>query len=500
MFKSSPELFIDGYKCDHRRQYPDGTEFIYSNFTPRSSRIPGVDKVVFFGLQAALIKLAEEWDRNFFQQPKELVLERYQKTMNGYLPDNNMTFDHIGELHDYGNLPIMVRALKEGTRVPLRIPMFTVINTDKRFGWITNYFETILSAEVWKTCTNATLAYEFRKLLMKYAIETGDENFVDWQGHDFSFRGMDGVDSAKRSGAAHLLSFYGTDTLPALEWIEQYYNPLCQDGNVIAGSVAATEHSVVSAGGSDNELGTFKRLLDLYPTGIISAVSDTWDLWNVLTNILPTLKRDIMGRNGKLTIRPDSGDPRDIICGINTKSKVNGQFKYLTDALVNTSPSDKGVVELLWDVFGGTINAKGYKVLDPHIGAIYGDSITLERAAEICERLKCKGFASTNVVLGIGSFTYQYNTRDTFGFAMKATKAVIKGKEYDLFKKPITDNGEKFSATGWLAVLKDENSELYLKEKATLQETNSDCMNRIYYEGLKDLDSFADIRSRLHNS
>jgi nicotinamide phosphoribosyltransferase len=175
------------------------------------------------------------------------------------------------------------------------------------------------------------------------------------------------------------------------------------------------------SGGKDDEIGTFRRLLETYPTGILSVVSDTWDLWKVCTEHVVTLKEEIMARDGKLVIRPDSGNPADILCGLNT-----GPDMYHTK--IALYPAYKGVIELLWDVFGGTINEQGYKVLDPHIGAIYGDSITIERAEEICKRLEDKGFASTNVVLGIGSFTYQYNTRDTFGFAMKATYVEVNGE------------------------------------------------------------------------
>lgn len=164
------------------------------------------------------------------------------------------------------------------------------------------------------------------------------------------------------------------------------------------------------------EYQVFKRLLGTYPTGILSVVSDTFDLFKVITEYLPRLKEEILSRDGKLVIRPDSGDPVDIICGLNTNPKALEAFKYYDDVDEWDRHEFKGVVELLWEVFGGTVNEQGYKVLDSHIGVIYGDSITLERANEICRRLEEKGFASTNVVLGIGSFTYQYNTRDTFGF------------------------------------------------------------------------------------
>jgi len=173
-----------------------------------------------------------------------------------------------------------------------------------------------------------------------------------------------------------------------------------------------------------------------------------------------------MARDGKLVIRPDSGNPADIVCGYNT-ANVHDYPDY------NVShPSYKGVVELLWDVFGGTVNEQGYKVLDPHIGVIYGDSITLERAEEICQRLANKGFASTNIVFGVGSFTYQYNTRDTFGFAMKATYVEIDGVGREIFKNPITDDGTKKSATGLLRVEKNADGEYYLIDRIPASESD----------------------------
>ena len=181
----------------------------------------------------------------------------------------------------------------------------------------------------------------------------------------------------------------------------------------------------------------------------MSIVSDTWDLWEVLTEYLPQLKDEIMARDGKVVIRPDSGDPVDIICGTRLGNDTTGS---------QSTSTESGVIELLWDTFGGTINEKGYKELDSHIGCIYGDAITHERAREIFERLEAKGFASTNIVFGVGSFTYQFNTRDTFGFAMKATYGEVNGVGREIFKDPITDNGEKKSAKGLLMVQKNENN------------------------------------------
>jgi nicotinamide phosphoribosyltransferase len=323
-----------------------------------------------------------------------------------------------------------------------------------------------------------------RQVLDAAARETGTApEFVDWQGHDFSFRGMPGPEAAQLSGAAHLLSFTGTDTLPALDLIEDYYGPIPED-YLLGGSVPATEHSVMCAGGELSELETFNRLLDLYPSGIVSVVSDTWDLWRVLTEILPRLKGRIMARDGKLVIRPDSGDPADILCGDPTAPEG--------------SPARKGVVELLWDVFGGTTTSTGHRLLDSHIGCIYGDSITVERAKKITQRLADKGFASGNVVFGVGSFTYQYVTRDTFGFAVKATWCKVNGEGRDLSKSPVTGNGMKNSAKGRLAVLRDAEGRLVLKNQATLEEEQESLLQLVWRNGtFHRRQTFMEIRANI---
>lgn len=446
--------WIDAYKFDHRRQYPEGTTEILSNFTPRTSRIEGVDEVVFFGLQAFLDKFVDAFDE-FFNEDVDLLCAEYENNALQILGPNDIGSDHIRALHDLGYVPLEFKAVPEGTSVPLKVPMFTVRNTLPEFAWLVNYFESAISAEVWLPSTSATQAKRMRDLLMDWAERTGtSEATVDFQLHDFSFRGLSSIESAESSGAAHLLSFLGSDSLVAKDWVLEHYGRATEP---VMLSVPATEHSVMCAGGAEpeDEQATYERLLNLYPQGIVSVVSDTWDLWNVITVILPNLKDKIMARDGKLVIRPDSGDPADILCGEQVSVYRNGA--HYMSASTEDTPAAKGVIELLWDIFGGTINDKGLKELDPHIGAIYGDSITYERADDICNRLADKGFASGNIVFGVGSYTYQYVTRDTFGFAMKATNVVINGEDKPIFKDPATDSGTKKSAKGRVAVVKAKN-------------------------------------------
>lgn len=482
----NPMNLCDGYKVDHRRQYPDGTELVYSNWTPRKSRIAGIDKVVFFGLQYFIKKyLRETFDRDFFGQPKSEVIKKYQRRISGYLGPDAITYDHVEALHDLGYLPIEIKALPEGILVPMRMPMFTIKNTKPEFFWITNFLETILSCIIWMPCTSATMAFQYRKILDGYVAKTGgDPEFVNWQGHDFSFRGMAGLEAAMMSGAGHLLSFTGTDTIPAIDFLEAYYHADV-DKELVGGSVSATEHSVMCMGTQDDEIETFRRLIkETYPAGIVSIVSDTWDYWKVITEFIPKLKSEILARDGKVVIRPDSGDPVKIICG---------------DPSANPgTPEFKGSVECLWETFGGTETATGYKLLDGHIGLIYGDSITLERCEAICSQLEAKGFASTNVVFGIGSYTYQYVTRDTFGFAMKATYGEVNGEGRPIFKDPKTDDGTKKSAKGMIKLSGTSSTVETMQDMVTSEEEAEGLLKTVYLNGkiIKET-SLAEIRSLL---
>ncbi len=395
-------------------------------------------------------------------------------------------FDHVE--FDSDTERKFARKLDKVTEVKFFIKLPGWFTIDTPVGWLVNYIETVLSSELWMPITSATTAHGFRKILDRYAALTGtDPEFVSFQGHDFSMRGMPGIEAAKLSGSAHLTSFVGTDTIPAIGFIKQYYPNLPGDDSLIGCSVSATEHSVMCAGGSkpEDELATIERLLfKVYPTGILSIVSDTWDLWNVITSYLPKLKDRILARDGKLVIRPDSGDPVKIICGD-------------PDADPNT-PQHKGVIELLWDIFGGTVTSTGHRMLDSHIGAIYGDSITEARCEEICRQLAEKGFASGNMVFGIGSFTYQYVTRDTYSFAAKATYAVVNGEQRELYKDPVTDKKKK-SAKGLLAV-REVDGELVLFDQCTREESENDSLLKLVWKDGNFVGpkvTFSEIRERL---
>lgn len=484
-------LLCDFYKISHREQYPEETEKIYSTWTPRTSRIPGISSVVAFGFQAFIQQyLINYFNDNFFKRSlyNEIIPE-YDRVISATLGIKHPEYLHIAKLHRLGYLPLRIKAVKEGTLVPIRVPMLTIENTLPEFFWVTNYIETLMSTSLWQPTTNATIAHQYKKILTEYAKMTGGSpDFVKFQAHDFSMRGLASLEAAKSSGGAHLLSFVGTDNIPGILFLEEFYGADVEK-ELVGTSIPATEHSVMCAYGK-NELSSYRRLMtEVYPKGMFSVVSDTWDLWKVLTDVIVPLKNEILTRDGKVVIRPDSGDPVKILCG---------------DPDSNNARANAGVIETLWDIFGGKTNELGYKELDPHIGVIYGDAITLERCDEICEKLMEKGFASTNVVFGVGSYTYQYNTRDTFGFALKSTYAKIDGKEVFLEKDPITDSGTKKSQTGMVVVSDFGDKEAGVTVRQTYTEkgreamASVDLLEDVFIDGkLVRFETLAEIRARL---
>ena len=480
--KIQASLQKDVYKEFHVHAYHPEVTKVYSNYTNRSNKLSNIEGnkgVVFFGLRYAILKyLVQDWE-DFFNKDKSTVIHEHSKILSkmlGYHIDTS----YLKKLHDLQYLPLEIKALPEGTIVPYQVPCFTIVNTLDGFQWLTNMIETAISSYVWPMSTNATTSKAYYDTFVKYAKETGaDQDLIRFQGHDFSFRGMFGVEAAAMSGASHLSSgFIGTDTIPTVCLINEYYSGnLCDE--LIGCSVNATEHSVTCSWGKGKEIDYFKYLMnEVSPHGILSIVSDTWDFWEVVGNYLPKLKEDILKRNGKVVIRPDSGNPVDILCGNENCSSSNEQ---------------KGLIECLWDIFGGTINDKGFKELNSKIGAIYGDSITLERQKQILEKLKNKGFASTNVVLGIGSYTYQYVTRDTHGTAIKATAVMKNGKWEAIYKEPKTDNSKK-SLRGLLKVYKDDKGNLKVKDNCTADEEKEGILQTVFLNGSMNYTNFDHIR------
>ncbi|HEY9789207.1 MAG TPA: nicotinate phosphoribosyltransferase [Candidatus Obscuribacterales bacterium] len=484
----NPIYYIDFYKVGHIDQYPKGITQIWSNWTPRYSRIQGQNAVVHFGLQYFLKKvLLEDFQEYFFGIPCAEIIHDYQTTIRSTLGVEHPRTDHIEALWNLRHLPLDIYSVPEGTSTPINCPSVVITNTHPDFFWLPNYLETMLSAYLWKPSTSATTAQRYRKIFEKYAKEAGetDLSFVDSQGHDFSMRGMSGIEDAMLSGLGHLTSFSGTDTIPAILTANKYYGADLSCG----GSVPATEHSVMCAGGQDGEFDTFRRLIeDVYPTGIVSIVSDTWDLWKVLTDYVPRLAPQIKSRAGKVVIRPDSGDPVKIICGDKDRPADD--------------PASQGTLQLLAKALGTKPNGTALPLING-AGAIYGDSITYERAERILDGivhdLKLSPY---NMVFGIGSYTYQYVTRDTYGFAMKATAVRNGHGVIPIFKRPVTDSGHKFSHRGILAVYEapaEDGTPTYAcKQDATTEDLDNCAFEKVFSNGQLLVDnSFNKIRERV---
>ena len=550
---------IDSYKLGHADQFPEGTTKVYSNFTPRSLahlHVPyeyGTTQVVWFGLQVFLNDLQSVWQETFFDRPKAEVVAEFVELVGPFCGPRGFNQSRIEWLHDLGYLPIEIKSLPEGTLVPAGVPVLTITNTLPEAYWLPNFLETWLSADLWKPSTAATISYAYRKIIDHYTELTGgNKDFVMWQGHDFSSRGMSGIQDAARTGSGYLLSFAGTDNVTAVQLVNDAYRG---KETFVGGSVPATEHSVMTSSilvevehlrqtgvGEDNvmtqaELNVIKRLVtEVYPSGVVSVVSDSFDFWKVITEIAPALKGEILNRVpdqlglAKVVFRPDSGDPVKIICGHKYKviDDIDDTYEMISASdegyeVVYNKMDDKyyqfetyddgwstsiefkelqwyevkGAIECLWDTFGGTVNEKGFKTLNQRVGLIYGDSITLDRCNEILKLLAEKGFASDNVVFGIGSFTFQYNTRDTLGFAMKATYVEIDGKPYSIFKDPKTDSGTKKSAKGLLQVVQDGDT-LKVNQDVSWDQEKRGLLRTVYLDGkITVSDTFADIRSRL---
>lgn len=502
MFKINPLYLSDGYKVGHKAMLAPGTTRLYGTWIPRSLKHApkGVTKIVSFGQQLVWRYIHDAFKENFFDKRWKEV-DGFARDMSNYL---GMDFDgsHFKELHELGYLPICVKSLPEGVETNPNVPHMTFINTVDGYAWLTLYLETLVSSLAWKLSTSATIAKQYRTNLTEWIAKTdrGVEFLIDYLCHDFSARGLSPHDAIS-SGLGHATQFRGSDTLAVIPAARYYYDE--SEENTVINSVNASEHSVsttkIFTVGEQQMLSDWMKV---FPEGILSIVADTFDLWKLITEYLPAVRDEIMARDGKIVIRPDSGDPVDIICGFDNWTKSDyGYFKLrvTNNETFNQQVTEvecKGVIELLWDIFGGTINDQGYKVLDPHIGAIYGDSITLERQVQIYERLEAKGFAASNIVLGIGSFTYQYNTRDTFGWAAKGAWFEVEGKTeqagenvwvskkgYDIFKDPVTDDGTKKSLKGLIAVRKDDKGEYQVHEQQDWAGEAESELEEIYRDG-----------------
>lgn len=489
LYNINPMLLIDFYKAVHAEMLPTKITKSVSHFTPRMSRVRMWNKVVMFGLQGFVkTYLIDYFNERFFERPIDEVISEYERIMDASLGKGVYGLQKIKDLHTLGYLPIEIWALPEGTKVPMHVPMFCITNTHDDFAWLPQALESLISAEAWHPMLAATVGSTYRDIVNKFYDETCDDSVSRNKAlGSFDFRGEECTDSAIKAAAGWCLSFVNTATVPVIPYLEKLYNCDCTKEPVAFGS-PSTEHAVMCSNYAvdGDEVTLLKRLLtEIYPDTSFSAVLDSYDYWNVIDNVLPQIKPEIMAHNGCMLMRGDSGDCIEVV----TKTV----FK-------------------LWDEFGGTINSKGYKVLDPHVKAIYGDSITIQRCERIYEILKDNGFAANNVALGVGSFSFQCVeedgilkpfTRDTFSSCIKATYCEIDHKPYPIFKNP-KEGGFKKSQKGCCLVYKNDNGELCYKDEYTWKEVSCNSKQELKAifrnsELLID-DSLANIRNRLHNN
>ncbi len=464
MNRVNPMLLIDFYKAVHAEMLPKDIQKSVSYFTPRMSRVDRWDKVVMFGLQGFVkTYLIDYFNKEFFEKPFEEAIGEYKRIMDATLGVEAYKIEKIEKLHKLGYLPIEIIALPEGTMVPIHVPMFGITNTHPDFAWLPQALESLISAESWHPMIAATVGYTYRQIVNEYYEKTCDDAIPRAKALGaFDFRGEECTESAVKAGAGWCLSFLNTATVPTIPYLEQNYNCDCTKEPVAFGS-PSTEHSVMCSNYAmdGDEVTLLKRLLtEIYPNTSFSAVLDSYDYWNIIDNVLPQIKEEIMAHNGCMLMRGDSGECVDVV--------TQTVFK-------------------LWEHFGGTINSKGYNVLDPHVKVIYGDSITIQRCEEIYKILEENGFACSNVALGVGSFSMQCIeengelkpfTRDTFSSCIKATYCEIADKPYPIFKNP-KDGGFKKSQKGCCVVRRDENGVLTYQDEFTWKEACENADNEL---------------------
>lgn len=562
--KVNPFLYwTDSYKDSHIRFEVEGVKYIYSNATARFGtymrELLGdyyTDDFVVFGIQWMLARFHAMAQIGFFARPKQEVLDEMLDVLGPYIGETDV--NRFGDLHDLGYVPLIFKALPEGTIAPIGTPFYTCENTLPEFEWLSNFLESGMSTDTWKQLTVATVAYAFRKISNQFAMETqGTKEGTEWQNHDFSTRGQSGFESGAINGVAFLLSSCGTDNKPSLWAAKTFYMSENSNDVVLCGSVPAGEHSVSTLGIQsyikkaqmdgeelsllDAEIKYAKFIAtERFPTGIVSYVADSYDYWSFITKVLPAIKEDILARDGKFVVRGDSGNPINIIAGYrifdaDTDTRVKGKFNTITQLMLNThlwwdskwevvkfkdqyfriveegmgteeisAEQAHGTIQCLWNEFGGTVNDLGFKHLDTHIGMIYGDGITIQRAVEILTRLKEKGFASTNVVFGVGSYSLNMLSRDHLGIAIKATNAIIdingEDVEMPIYKDPKTDTSKK-SAKGYLVVSADKDGNIITLDEQTREAAlHTGLLETVYMNGeFQVLTTVPEIRERLWN-
>lgn len=475
----------DTYKNCHVDVYPERMTKLVSYLVPRKSMFEKQQKVVVFGIQAFIKNFKENADA-WFAKPTSEVIADYEKKMNLQLGPGNYETSHIEKLHRLGYLPLKIKALPEGSLVNMGVPIASVENTDPDFAWLAQWTECWLQGEVWKPCNDATAGYMYYKIAKKWYDKTTDGADPRMAASDFGMRGMSCMEEACKTSASWLISFNKTSTVPAISWLDYFYNADCSYNHLGIGAVSI-EHSVVSSnvavGTSEKEL--ILKLLKQYKN--FSYVADTYDYWDIVKNVLPEIKEEILAHEGKILIRPDSGD----------------QYENVIQT-----------VQSLWETFGGTENKKGYKVLNPHVGMILGDGCTLKQVEKIWKKLEEMKFAATNCLFGVGAFCFHaffegdkmiVSTRDTFGFAQKTTYIqLMDGRELEVVKDPKTDTAKLKKSHKGLVFVEKVGNDYVATDGLTehdydkLAAVHKDEMQVVFVNGVYfNRQNLMDIRTRL---
>ncbi len=454
-------LLSDSYKLPQFVCYPKKTQKIYSYFESRGGRF---DWSVFFGLQYIIKKylVGKVITQEKIDEAEAFALQHFGTTKNTF---NKAGWQYILEKHG-GRLPIEIKAVSEGSVVPIKNVLITIENTDPECFWLTNYLETLL-VQVWYPMTVATQSWHMREIIRKYLEETGDPAGIDYKLHDFGFRGVSSVETAGIGGAAHLVNFKGTDTIAGIITANNYYS-----SGVCGHSIAATEHSNITAFGRENELEAYRNLLEEFPTGMIACVSDSYDIFNACKNLWgDKLRYQVLKRDGVLVIRPDSGEPTEVL---------------------------PKLLEILGEQFGCDTNSKGYKVLNPKVRLIQGDGIEFDTLSAILNKLYVEGWSTDNIAFGSGGGLLQKLNRDTMKFAFKCSSVVVDGQERDVFKQPITDT-VKNSKRGRLKLIKVGGSHGSSFTTVNEKDNGTDLLRSVFKNGVLTVgESFDIIRNRVN--
>lgn len=452
-------LLTDSYKISHWRQYPPKTQAVYSYLESRGGKW---HDVVFFGLQYYLKRYLQG------QVVTQDRIDEAEAMLAGHFGDktlfNRQAWEYI--LHEHGGrLPVTIKAVPEGTPVPSFNVLMTIVNTDPKCFWLTNYLETLL-VQVWYGSTVATQSREMRHLITKYLKRTGNPELCPFKLHDFGFRGVSSVESAGMGGAAHLISFLGTDTLAGIRFAKRYY-----DEPMAGFSIPAAEHSTITSWGQEHELDAMRNMLHQFPQGTVAVVSDSFNVFEACSDIWGgKLKQEVLARNGTLVIRPDSGDPVQV--------------------LVKGHPN---VFDILAEKFGYTVNERGFKVLAEQVRVIQGDGIDFEMIDSILYALKQKGYSADNIAFGSGGALLQKLNRDTLKFAFKCSSVTVEGEQRDVFKNPVTDKGKQ-SKSGRLRLVNVEGA--YQTKRFEQSREEEDLLVEVFRNGqiLKEY-RFEDVRN-----